>query len=141
MTNTTNNSYTTQSLMNATVTLNIVMTKSWHTIQNHFVIHTIWLILVVFSVIFYIYLMVMLYTHRKKTPFNSSFFALWIAMGVADLTFTVIVRLNFEMYQCLCSKFVLFPRQNLTTHALFEISVLVLFRHRWGTDLRHIYCR
>ena len=48
-----------------------------------------WLVFVIVSLLLYIVIMIALVFNRRVSPFNSSFFTLWIFLGVIDCATTI----------------------------------------------------
>ena len=48
-----------------------------------------WLVFVIVSLLFYVVTMLALVYNRQVSPFNSSFFTLWIWLGVIDCSTTI----------------------------------------------------
>ena len=50
---------------------------------------SLWLVFVIVSLLFYVVTMIALVYNRQVSPFNSSFFTLWIFLGVIDCSTTI----------------------------------------------------
>ena len=53
------------------------------------VLTSCWLVFVIVSLLLYIVTMIALVFNRRVSPFNSSFFTLWIWLGVIDCSTTI----------------------------------------------------
>jgi hypothetical protein len=59
-------------------------------------VNVIWTVLVIVATMFYIYLGINIYRHRTQSPFDSSYFMLWINTGIVDC---LTVLCNWSFYR------------------------------------------